>query len=310
MKIKSITIQAFRGFCDKVTFNLQDANVLLLYGPNGHGKTSVYDAIEWALTGEIYRFSTANDERRRTRFIRNLHADSKKRTYVTLEVIINSNFVAKVTRICTVGTKDNTDYGKHSLQVFFTEEEKELIYKDDEAERLLRSWLVNDPWENKVEDPSRILGLTHILSQEKLNEFVRGMKDGERYNSLSTLFGTEHFLKYKDLFKHLQDSLKEKLQVKIGQIKEVDTSIKNIEVKIDEVSKKIDNNGNVSLEEILLPYINMFDNVKDLYEKKKWNKVKQIILKNQDQLSIERYQLESDLQVLLDIPRLLDKWEK
>ena len=55
MRLKSITIEGFRAFSRQATINL-DADVILLQGPNGVGKTSLLDAILWALAGAIARF--------------------------------------------------------------------------------------------------------------------------------------------------------------------------------------------------------------------------------------------------------------
>jgi DNA repair exonuclease SbcCD ATPase subunit len=55
MKLRSATIEGFRGFTKKAFVDL-DANVILLHGPNGVGKTSLLDAILWVLTGRIDRF--------------------------------------------------------------------------------------------------------------------------------------------------------------------------------------------------------------------------------------------------------------
>lgn len=55
MRLKSITIEGFRAFSRQATINL-DADVILLQGPNGVGKTSLLDAILWALAGAITRF--------------------------------------------------------------------------------------------------------------------------------------------------------------------------------------------------------------------------------------------------------------
>jgi DNA repair exonuclease SbcCD ATPase subunit len=55
MRLKSATIEGFRGLTKKLLVDL-DANVILLQGPNGVGKTSLLDAILWALTGRIDRF--------------------------------------------------------------------------------------------------------------------------------------------------------------------------------------------------------------------------------------------------------------
>src|SRR4051812_23866308 len=56
MRLKSATIEGFRGFTKKAVIDL-DANVIILHGPNGVGKTSLLDAILWALTGRMDRFA-------------------------------------------------------------------------------------------------------------------------------------------------------------------------------------------------------------------------------------------------------------
>ncbi|MGV3685107.1 MAG: hypothetical protein ACO1NS_05735 [Daejeonella sp.] len=63
MKFKKIEISAFRIY-DKVddsTFNFTTehgniANFVSLYAPNGFGKTSFYDAVEWGITNNVQRF--------------------------------------------------------------------------------------------------------------------------------------------------------------------------------------------------------------------------------------------------------------
>ena len=56
MRLRSATIEGFRGFVKKASIDL-DADVIILQGPNGVGKTSLLDAILWVLTGRIDRFS-------------------------------------------------------------------------------------------------------------------------------------------------------------------------------------------------------------------------------------------------------------
>ncbi len=53
-RIHSITVNAFRAYRDEQTFDL-NAPVVVLYGPNGLGKTSLFDAIDFACTGRIGR---------------------------------------------------------------------------------------------------------------------------------------------------------------------------------------------------------------------------------------------------------------
>ncbi len=61
--LKTITIENFRAYRQPQTFEL-GADVTLLYGPNGFGKTSFYDAIDFAITGGIGRLRYGDDDDR------------------------------------------------------------------------------------------------------------------------------------------------------------------------------------------------------------------------------------------------------
>ncbi len=62
-KIKEISINAFRAYEDEQKFNLMHrtsgkvADLVAIYAPNGYGKTSFFDAVEWAVTGTIDRLN-------------------------------------------------------------------------------------------------------------------------------------------------------------------------------------------------------------------------------------------------------------
>lgn len=61
IKIKKIEVENFRAYKEKVSLTL-DNQFVLLSGENGFGKTSLIDAIEWCLTGNIRRlYASFND---------------------------------------------------------------------------------------------------------------------------------------------------------------------------------------------------------------------------------------------------------
>lgn len=55
MKIKKIKIQNFKVFGD-TTINFNSSDIIVFDGPNGFGKTTIYDAIELVFTGKIRRY--------------------------------------------------------------------------------------------------------------------------------------------------------------------------------------------------------------------------------------------------------------
>lgn len=61
IKLKRIELEAFRGYNEKVVFdfelpNNKVADIVAIYAPNGFGKTSFFDGIEWNSKGTIERF--------------------------------------------------------------------------------------------------------------------------------------------------------------------------------------------------------------------------------------------------------------
>jgi DNA sulfur modification protein DndD len=64
MKFLSITIENFSSYYGKhvITFNTsKDKPVSIIIGGGGYGKTSIFDAINWALYGKQYEQTLKND---------------------------------------------------------------------------------------------------------------------------------------------------------------------------------------------------------------------------------------------------------
>ncbi len=63
MNIKKIKIINFRGFSEEKIFEFEGKPFVMLTAPNGKGKTSVIDAIEWCMTGDIKRLHEGYNDR-------------------------------------------------------------------------------------------------------------------------------------------------------------------------------------------------------------------------------------------------------
>lgn len=72
MKIKSITIQGFRGFNEERTIGFHD-RLTLIYAPNSYGKTSISEAFEWLLYGITSKVEKADSKEEYRGSYRNCH---------------------------------------------------------------------------------------------------------------------------------------------------------------------------------------------------------------------------------------------
>jgi chromosome segregation protein len=61
MRIVTLEVQGFRAFGTSRSFDF-DADAIVVVAPNGTGKTSLFDAILWALTGAVPRLGTNTQE--------------------------------------------------------------------------------------------------------------------------------------------------------------------------------------------------------------------------------------------------------
>lgn len=61
MRLLSLELAGFRGFATKQSFDL-DADAVIVVGANGNGKTSLFDAVLWAISGRIPRLGSGDDQ--------------------------------------------------------------------------------------------------------------------------------------------------------------------------------------------------------------------------------------------------------
>ncbi|EII3115738.1 AAA family ATPase [Vibrio parahaemolyticus] len=154
MKIKKVEIEAFRAYKSKSdgTFDFtsdgdEPANFVAIYAPNGFGKSSFYDAVEWAVTNHLERlggeYNKANNlsAARSTKnpneglkILRNKYADESVDTKVVVSTSGPNVFERKLPKIrknqmdMRIG-----DYGKRENDFF-----RNVILSQDEIDRFLR----------------------------------------------------------------------------------------------------------------------------------------------------------------------------
>ena len=170
MKLKKVEIQAFRAYNEKskgtFDFTIKDdndvdiaANFISIYAPNGFGKSSFYDAVEWALTNRVDRYEDT---------IYESAARETKIKKLALHVIRNhdaqENLATSVGVFTTVGEFTNELGVTKSNSIDLNVKKKKL--------------------EGGLEKYRDI-----FLSQDAIDHFIRGVTPEIRYKDFMAFYG-------------------------------------------------------------------------------------------------------------------------
>ena len=170
MRVTSVELSGFRAFSAAQRFDL-DGDIVLVVGVNGQGKTSLFDAILWAISGEISRL--ANPES-----IVSLYSGSGE-AQVKVTIVSDNGQRLSVTR-----------YHDGQNQRLIVEGEDEP-HRGAEAEHELIRWL----WAEGLtaNEPRAALRLAMergvYLQQDVLTGFLTADTDQERFNAIGEIIG-------------------------------------------------------------------------------------------------------------------------
>lgn len=206
MKIKKVEIQAFRAY-DKVEngtfdFKLNEeeyADFISLYAPNGFGKTSFYDAVEYGYTNNIDRLlknrnnkgiakSEKNISNNTKQYIlRNRYSNSDLDSYIKL--LTNK---AEITRSITSPRRGSSDFkfddketeNKYFREVILSQDWISGFLKDDKPEDRYKTFI---EYFGDKELDKYYNTLTALISQnekeiKKLNEQLKGIQLELKFN--------------------------------------------------------------------------------------------------------------------------------
>lgn len=213
MKIKKVEIEAFRAYKSKAdgTFDFTNdgdvpSNFVAIYAPNGFGKSSFYDAVEWAVTNHLERlggeYNKSNYENA---------AKVTKDSNVGQKILRNKYAEDKVVTKVVVSTTRATIF------------ERELPKLRSNA----RDIRFGDKNQRTNEFFRRV-----ILSQDEIDRFLREAKPQERYAKFMDSFGGDIEIARKELSLLIYDNdaelsvLKKKRESLIDELKQpIDLSI-------------------------------------------------------------------------------------
>ncbi|MEG2558910.1 MAG: hypothetical protein RSA22_04590 [Acinetobacter sp.] len=187
MKIKKVEIEAFRAYKSKSdgTFDFTNegdkpSNFVAIYAPNGFGKSSFYDAVEWAVTNHLERlggeynksnFESAakftKDPNEGQKILRNKYADKQVITKVAVSTTRPIPFENELPKLRANG--------------------RDLSFGDKSQRR--------NEFFRRV-----------VLSQDEIDRFLREAKPHERYAKFMASFGGDTEIARKELSALISDN--------------------------------------------------------------------------------------------------------
>ncbi|MEP6341982.1 MAG: AAA family ATPase [Maricaulaceae bacterium] len=179
MRLCELDVMGFRGFPERQIFDLS-SDVVILFGPNGTGKTSFMDAILWCLSGDIDRFSTKDIP------ISKYSRDGMARVSVTIQEMSGGDPIEITRKVDRTGAEE--------LRIV----EREVIFaKDDAVARLSRLLFDSQNVNQEFATVSHLFTRSVYLQQDLMREFIEADNPSNRFELLSEMAGVGTILELK-----------------------------------------------------------------------------------------------------------------
>ncbi|MDK4792706.1 MAG: hypothetical protein OC189_11830 [Acinetobacter sp.] len=240
MKIKKVEIQAFRAYKTKedgtFDFNLSNnepSNFVGIYAPNGFGKSSFYDAVEWGITNNVERISGEHNKK-----IIETAARCTKQEGVGQKILRNKDVNKKLSTFVNISSTN---------QIF----NRSLKIPRSDSKDIPRNKKIENQYFSQV-----------ILSQDAIDRFLKETKPEDRYLQFMDYFGKDIeaarkkltilindnnsiLLKLKADEKNLKDNLSKPVDMSI--LEQFNSIVKELILRGEEI-KCIENNFSLDKE--------------------------------------------------------------
>lgn len=170
MRLNRLKVSGFRGLVTGRDFDL-DGDAVIVVGANGQGKTSLFDAILWGLTGRVPRLGDDPD-------VVSLYSESGE-ARVEIALRGEDGEIVRLIRSCGGGREE------------FSFHEAEEVHRDVAGEARLHKVL----WPEAAFAPDVVAALTTsitrsvYLQQDVVRQFIDGDTAQQRFAAVSELVG-------------------------------------------------------------------------------------------------------------------------
>jgi exonuclease SbcC len=195
--ISQLELENFKLYKEKIKIDFKSSKFVVLDGPNGYGKTTIFDAIELLVTGRINRICNIEykDGNKPVIFANDINTpivikgefiDYKGNSLVIKRVVENPNIEGKLNGL-------EKRFKAFILQNFNEEHGKEV--EQDDIDKLFG--LIPD---------KNIYNLMNYIQQENTLHFLK-LNENERLNAINKLFNIEKEIDEAEQIKRVRDRI-------------------------------------------------------------------------------------------------------
>ncbi|WP_349929097.1 AAA family ATPase [Acinetobacter sp. A1-4-2] len=221
-----LSFENFKSFSDLYEVDFRKVDLFVLDGPNGFGKTTIFDAIEVCLTGRIGRVFSTDNKKKNTHFLKNI---LDKPTNIFLELVKDHETILVIhASIPKDTTVEQNKIRNHGIDINFLSK-----WPDDIRNISDLDYLVDFSLERILDNSNfkSTFDIFNYIQQEETFHFLKN-KESERHDKISYLFGTskevnqkDHFIFIKGLLEKKKNNLTEELGVLYGEKKNLENQL-------------------------------------------------------------------------------------
>jgi len=206
IKLGRLRIENFKSFKNPFEINFSTSGLFIFDGPNGFGKTTIFDAVEICMTGRIGRIVSTDTKQKRSHLLKN---DSNKITTIFLELKEEEKTVAVIcSYIPSHTSKDDNKPGNWTIK-------RQLLDAWPDSFEEISSLNVNNVFSlgamlGNLEIESTY-DLFNYVQQEETCHFLKN-KESQRHEKINYLFGTAHHHNDRKKINNIKVILGKKLQ--------------------------------------------------------------------------------------------------
>jgi exonuclease SbcC len=224
IKLGRMRLENFKSFIEPIFFDFTGNDLVLFDGPNGFGKTTIFDAVELCFTGKISRVKNTDIKAKKDHILK---GDNRKPTTVQLE-LLNGDATLLIIGIYipanVSGAEGKVSHYKNVIERFESKQ-----WQDGSVSNQLRTSLDVDGLKELLESEKldSTFTLFNYIQQEETCHFLK-LKESERHQKISHLFGTAEETSKVTKLDSLSRKLKEKIDTYAPIILKEKTELANL----------------------------------------------------------------------------------